>query len=69
MSSAAYGEKSFDYSNSKNTMNKGLLEISRRKIMNMIVNRMVFVYSAWDICKEITHCICCRRLKTKKDIQ
>ncbi len=50
-------------------MNKGLLEISRRKIMNMIVNRMVFVYSAWDICKEITHCICCRRLKTKKDIQ
>jgi hypothetical protein len=37
--------------------------------MNAIINRIVFVYTAWDICKEISHCVCCRKLKTKKDIQ
>jgi len=62
------GERSFDYNQSKTTKGKGLLEISRRKIMNMIVNRIVFIYSAWDILKEISHCVCCRKLKSKKDI-
>ena len=36
--------------------------------MNLIINRLVFVYSAWDILKEITHCVCCRSLKSKRDI-
>lgn len=70
MSSAAYAEKSFDDRSSKDIQSgKGLLEISRRKIMNLIVNRIVFVYSAWDIFKEITHCVWCRNLKTKLSIQ
>eukprot|EP00347_Sterkiella_histriomuscorum_P022098 403331687 len=47
----------------------GLLEISRRKIMNTIVNRLVFIYSSLDILNEIMTCACLRRYKTKKQIQ
>jgi hypothetical protein len=36
--------------------------------MNLIINRIVFTYSAWDIIKEMGACVCCRRLKEKEDI-
>ncbi|CDW80946.1 UNKNOWN [Stylonychia lemnae] len=48
---------------------KEILFISRRKIMNTILNRQVFQYSACDIMKEFLCCFNCRRMKSKKEIQ
>lgn len=46
--------------------NTGKIEVSRRKIMNSIINRIVFNYTGWDISKEFIKCIWCRKMKSPK---
>jgi len=51
----------------ENGANPGRIEVSRRKIINQIINRIVFSYSTSDIFNEFFRCICCRKFKTKHE--
>jgi hypothetical protein len=45
----------------------GRIEVSRRKIINQIINRVVFSYETGDIFNEFFRCLCCRKFKTKHE--
>lgn len=38
--------------------------ITRKGLMNLIINRTVFTYTPSDMAKELLKCVCCRRIKS-----
>jgi hypothetical protein len=42
-------------------------DISRKKLLNVILNRVKLNYTGWDILKDFLSCACCRRLKSRND--